>query len=45
LESPRGGVFLRRIASFSRLIMFDKRGVQPLQGVPGEWRLFTVDGT
>ena len=25
-------------------IMFHYRGVEPLQGVPGEWRLFTVAG-
>src|SRR6201985_3115242 len=25
-------------------ILFDYQGVQPLAGVPGEWRLFTVAG-
>ena len=26
-------------------IAFHYRGVEALQGVPGEWRLFTVDGS
>jgi hypothetical protein len=25
-------------------IQFEDRGVHELQGVPGEWRLFAVDG-
>jgi hypothetical protein len=33
---------LRRLTSFSRLILFDKRGKGP-KSVPGEWRLFAVD--
>jgi pimeloyl-ACP methyl ester carboxylesterase len=38
-EEPRMARFLDRLASFSRLIRFDKRGTQ---AGPGEWRLYAV---
>ena len=51
-EEPACARFLERLASFSRLILFDKRGTRlsdrvadrGLQtlGVPGEWRLFAL---
>ena len=41
-EEPAVARFLRRLASFSRLILFDKRGTHTLKGVPGEWPLFAV---
>ena len=48
-KEPSYGDFLRRLASFSRLIGFDKRGTglsnrgaHQLKGVPGEWRIYEV---
>lgn len=53
-EDPASELFLRRLASFVRLIRFDRRGsggsdripldrgVHQLKGIDGEWLLLTV---
>jgi hypothetical protein len=49
-ESPGCTRLFGRLAAFSRLIRFDKRGTGlsdrgacALKGVPGEWRLFALE--
>ncbi len=41
-DGPIDIVFVPGFAAFARLIAFDRRGQQPLKGVPGEWRIYAV---
>ena len=43
-EEPSYSSFLRRLASFARLILLDRRGTG-IKGVPGEWHLYAVVGS
>jgi hypothetical protein len=53
-DEPSASHFFERLASFSRLILYDRRGrsdigfedrgARPLKGIPGEWHLYGVIG-